>query len=47
MLELLCVVIVLGMVCRFVTAIQKKNPVQVWWFALEMLAFAIMAKMYL
>lgn len=47
MLELLCVVIVLGMVCRFVSAIQKQNTIQVWWFAIEMLAFAVMAKMYL
>ena len=47
MLVVLCMVIALGMVCRFGVAIQKQNPIQVWWFATEFLAFAVIVRFYL
>ena len=47
MLVVLSMVISLGMACRLVGAIQKKNPIQVWWFATEMVTFAVIARFYL
>ena len=47
MLVVLCMVIALGMVCRFGVAIQKKNPIKVWWFATEIFAFAVIVRFYL
>lgn len=46
MLILLCMVVALGMACRFVVAIQKKKVLNVIWFGAEMVAFATIIRYF-